>query len=541
MKRSKTGLVSNSGRALRAWGALCGLSGAFLSVVMGCGKSRSEPPIVAVPQPVVQVARSERRTLQRTVDLPGTVEPYQQAMLYAKVAGYLHTVSVDKGDRVRVGQLLATIDSPEMQREAAQAHETALGARALSEGNAATHTHSVNEYRQTQAAVAKAQADAFAWETQIKKAQAEREVAAAEYQKAVEQEKAARAAVGQAQAAFTQTQAEQALQRQTYARLKRVYDRDPGLLARQDLDIAQTRMQESESKVMAAEQGVDLAKQGLAAAQQGTKAAQSKHDAAESGITTAKAQAYAAQKQVETARAHSASAKSEIGVVDAQGRNIEFQNRANQQASRRAAGMLEYTEIRAPFPGLITQRFLDPGALVQNAANSAQGTTKPVLALVNAETVRITVQVAEAEAPLVHPGIQATVRADALPGNALQARVTRTTGALDPATRTLLTEIDVPNHSHVLQPGMLVKVTLDLEAHSNTLTVPTSAVVFEKDKRSVFVVEGGKAKKVSVKTGFEGSEWVEVVQGLTGREEVIVTGKENVSSGGNVAVTSLQR
>ena len=92
------------------------------------------------------------------------------------------------------------------------------------------------------------------------------------------------------------------------------------------------------------------------------------------------------------------------------------------------------------------------------------------------------------------------------------------------------------NAKAVLLLILLSNVTLDLEAHSNAVTVPTSAVVFEKDKRSVFVVEGGKAKKVSVKTGFEGSKWVEVIQGLQGNEAVIVTGKENVSSGGSIQV-----
>ncbi len=536
MRQRKT---ENAGRTFR-YCLFCGLSSALVGSVVGCGNVRPEPTIMTVEAPVVQVAKPERRTVDRTIKLPGTVEPFQKVMLYAKVAGYLHSVSVDKGDRVKVGQLLATIDSPEMQQEAAQAQETAQGVRALSEGTLAGHARSVNEYRETQAAVAKAKADALTWQTQIAKAQADRAVAAADVQKSINQEQAASIAGAQAKMALVQAQTEQSLQRKMYDRLKRVFDRDPGLLARQDLDIAQNRMQQSESKVLVAEQGVELAKQEFAAAQQSTKAEQSRDIASESAITTAKAQAVAAQKQVETMRAQSASAKSGIGVVDAQGRSAEFQSQASQQAARRVAGMLAYKELRAPFSGTITQRYLDPGALAQSAVNSAQGTTKPVLELIDAETVRITIQIPEAEAGFVSPGTQATLLSDALFGKMLQARVTRTSGAIDPATRTLSAEIDVPNHKHLLQSGMLVKVTLALQAHKNTLTVPTSAVVVEKDKRSIFVVEGSKAKKVSVQSGFEGAQWVEIVSGLTGNEDVIIMGKENVNNGSTIQFKSLR-
>ena len=83
---------------------------------------------------------------------------------------------------------------------------------------------------------------------------------------------------------------------------------------------------------------------------------------------------------------------------------------------------------------------------------------------------------------------------------------------------------------------MMVRVRLSLEAHLRALTVPAGAVVFEKDKRSVFLVEDGKAKKASVRTGFEEPQWVEILQGLKGDEAVIVAGKETVSNGSKVQV-----
>jgi RND family efflux transporter MFP subunit len=540
MRKKEKLLEKRCRRKVAIVGALAVLLWVGALVLGGSGCERAEisagPPIVAVPPPIVQVAKPARRTVERTLQIPGDVEPYQQAMLYAKVAGYLRSVLVDKGSRVKAGILLATIDSPEMRREAAQAQGVYQGASALAAGNAAARARALSEYHQAQAAYAKAQSDLAAVQAQVPKARAERETAAAEYQKAIEQEKVARTGVTEAQAALKQAQVELELNQQTYSRLKQVYDRDPGLLARQDLDIAQTRWQVSQSKVTWAEQAVQAAQQGVAAAHQGGVAAQSKVNAAERAIDVAKAQVRTAEHQATAVKAQIGAARSQVGVVEAQGQSVVFQSRASQQAAKRAAEMLAYTEIRAPFAGTITQRFLDPGALVQSAANSAQGTTKPVLALADSDTVRVYVQVPEPDVPHVHPGTRAKVRADALPNHPFPARVTRVAGALDLATRTMLTEIDLPNHAHLLTPGMTVKVTLDLEAHAGALTVPTSAVAFDKEKRSVFIAESGKARKVNVKTGFEGPQWIEITGGLSGDEDVIATGKENVSNGGAVQV-----
>jgi RND family efflux transporter MFP subunit len=423
-----------------------------------------------------------------------------------------------------------------MRQEAAQAREAYHGASALAAGNAAARERALGEYRQAQAASAKAESDLAAVRAQVPKAMAERDAAAAEYQKALAQEQTVRTGVSQAQATWDQARAELELEQQTYHRLKQVYDRDPRLLARQDLDIAQTGAQVSQGKVTAAEQAVLAAKQAIATEQAAAAAAKSRLAAADGGIEVARAQVHTAEHQVTAAEAQVSAAKSEVGVVEAQGRNAIFQSQASREGAKRAAEMLAYTQIRAPFAGTITQRYLDPGALVQSAANSAQGTTKPVLALADFDVLRISVQVPELDAPYVHAGTQATVRADALPRRVFRARVTRIAHALDPDTRTMLIEIDLPNPGHRLDPGMFVKVTLDLQAHPGALTVPTSAVVFNKDKRSVFVVQDGKAKSVNVKTGFEGPQWVEIVSGLTGGENVIVTGKENVSSGAPVQV-----
>lgn len=120
----------------------------------------------------------------------------------------------------------------------------------------------------------------------------------------------------------------------------------------------------------------------------------------------------------------------------------------------------------------------------------------------------------------------------------MRARITRLAGSLDPATRTLLAEIELANADHLLNPGMFMKVALMLESRPDALVVPSSAVIVEQDERAVFVVSEGKAQKRVVKAGIEGPDWTEIVEGLTGKEAVIVTGKENVSKGGAVQIVA---
>jgi RND family efflux transporter MFP subunit len=115
----------------------------------------------------------------------------------------------------------------------------------------------------------------------------------------------------------------------------------------------------------------------------------------------------------------------------------------------------------------------------------------------------------------------------------LQASITRTTEALDPATRTLLVEIDVPNKDHRLQPGMFVNVELHLQHHPNALAIPPAALVPSNNgqDKAVFVIDSGKAKLVPVKTGIDDGLWVEVLEGLIGEEDVVVVGKSGLTDG----------
>jgi RND family efflux transporter MFP subunit len=193
--------------------------------------------------------------------------------------------------------------------------------------------------------------------------------------------------------------------------------------------------------------------------------------------------------------------------------------------------MLNYTKVYAPFSGVITARFADPGALIQSAAVSATQAV-PLYTIMDLDTVRIYVSVPQEVALLAKPGLPVTITFKEAALQEFKGSITRTTEALDPATRTLLVEIDMPNKERKLQPGTFVNATLYLRRHADALVVPPAAIVTGGAKgKSVFVVHQGKAHLIPIKTDIDDGVWVEVVEGLTGEEEIIVVGKSGLTEG----------
>lgn len=209
------------------------------------------------------------------------------------------------------------------------------------------------------------------------------------------------------------------------------------------------------------------------------------------------------------------------------------------QAMEHRRTLLQYTKVTAPFSGVITARFADPGAMIQAATGSATQAA-PLFTLMDVDPVRIYVSVPQESAMLAKPGVPATISVKEFAGQKFTGSITRTTEALDPATRTLLVEIDLPNKDHRLQPGMFINATLYLEKHQNALTVPPAAIDpgTGASGKTVFIVENGKARRVPIKTGIDDGAWVEVIEGLTGNESIVVVGKSGLQDGQAVIASS---
>ncbi len=190
----------------------------------------------------------------------------------------------------------------------------------------------------------------------------------------------------------------------------------------------------------------------------------------------------------------------------------------------------DYTKVRAPYAGVITARFADPGALIQVATASATNAI-PLFTIMDIETVRVYTNVPQDDAPLVKAGTPAMVAVKEQRSRPFNGAVTRSTLALDPSTRTMLVEIDLPNPDHVLQPGTFAEVTLRLREQPNALVIPAGAIVTSGNAKSVFIADQGRARQIPIRTGLSDGQWVEIAEGLTGTEEVVVVGKSSLVEG----------
>ena len=196
--------------------------------------------------------------------------------------------------------------------------------------------------------------------------------------------------------------------------------------------------------------------------------------------------------------------------------------------------MVSYTKIVAPFDGVITGRFVDPGALIkaggeQTASAPEQGSahpsggTSPVLSLASIDTMRTYVYVPQDGVGSIRRGMPAKLTLQDLPGHSFDGTVARYSNSLDLGTRTMLTEIDLKNPGHQLYPGMYANVTLELERHRDALKLPESAIGDSPDGKYVMIAQDGKLRKQDVTVGINTGKSVEIVHGLGGGETVVAT------------------
>lgn len=198
------------------------------------------------------------------------------------------------------------------------------------------------------------------------------------------------------------------------------------------------------------------------------------------------------------------------------------------------AVLRDYTKVRAPYDGIVTARFADPGALIQVATSSATNAI-PLFTIMDLNTVRVYANVPQDDSPWIAPGkTKATITVEELPDRSFSGTVTRSTLALDPSTRSLLVEIDLPNPDHALRPGTFAEAAIGLREIPNALVLPPQAVISGPKGKSVFIVEQGKAKSVPIQTGITDGKWIEITKGLSGDEAVVVVGKRKLLDGSPV-------
>jgi RND family efflux transporter MFP subunit len=359
------------------------------------------------PPPIVPVAIAGPATLEDNLTLAAEFRPYQEVDVMAKVAGYVRSIGVDIGDHVRQGQVLATLEVPEIEDDAAKA----------------------------KAGVAAAQAN-----------------------------------VVTAQAAVERAQAGANIANLSFKRIQDVATRDQGLVPKQDVDVAQSRQMQAAAELSSANSELKAAQQSL----------------------------------------------------------IEAQSEYS-----RAQAMMQYATIRAPFTGVITKRYANMGSMIQ-AGTSSQTQAMPVVSLAQNDLLRLILPVPVSDVASVHNGEPVDVNVVSL-GRTLKGKVTRYADSVQMATRTMDTEVDVPNPDGSLVPGMYAEVHLHLDAQKNALSVPLDAVDgIGTSVQQVYLVKNGVVHLGSVKTGLQTSSRVEIVSGLSAGDAVVVGRHSGLSDGEKV-------
>lgn len=194
---------------------------------------------------------------------------------------------------------------------------------------------------------------------------------------------------------------------------------------------------------------------------------------------------------------------------------------------------MDYTRVVAPFEGVITKRFADTGSMIQ-AGTASQTQAMPVVRLSENSLLRLILPVPESSVPAVHIGQQVEVRVPTL-NRTFAGRVARFSDKLNLATRTMDTEVDVPNASLVLIPGMYAEVNLTLTRNKAALAVPVTAVAMEGGGHgpaasgTVMVVTLNNRVEVrKVLLGIEAPNMIEVRSGLNEGDLVVISGRASL-------------
>lgn len=201
----------------------------------------------------------------------------------------------------------------------------------------------------------------------------------------------------------------------------------------------------------------------------------------------------------------------------------------------RSKTLLAYGTIRAPFDGVVTKRNVHTGHLV-----SAGIVEEPLLEVVRIDMVRIYIDVPESDAGLVEPGDAVTIRLPAQAGSTVSGKVTRISWSLDAAARTLHAEVQVPNESGKLRPGMYAYASILADEHVNTLVLPASAVVIDKTDTYCLCAEDGKIVRKTITLGLRNTAEMEVASGLTGDEKVVKANPASLTIGQAVEAVPFQ-
>ena len=207
---------------------------------------------------------------------------------------------------------------------------------------------------------------------------------------------------------------------------------------------------------------------------------------------------------------------------------------ANQANVNRLQQLQSFEKIYAPFTGVITARKTDIGNLID--AGASGGSKTDLFDIAQPDKLRVYVNVPEAYSQAAKPGLTADLTLAEFPGKRFQGKLVRTAEAIDPASRTLLVEIDVVNPTGALLTGSYAEVHLRLPAGASSYIVPVNTLLFRKEGLRLAVVSDGKAVLTPVTPGHDFGDRMEIIGGLKGDESIVVNPPDSIISGQPVRI-----
>jgi RND family efflux transporter MFP subunit len=439
-----------------------------------------KPPVGAVP---VAAMAAKRQAIDATVRYTGSAVAFTEQEISPRVTGWITWMPFYPGQRVRRGQLLARLDTRELSSRVGER----AAARAMAE-----HEQMIaqQEARQAQAqaqAASGAVADARQQGNKARAAvrQAASELAQAKQERIAAQEErvqadteltAAQSGLADAEAGLAAARADQDYWRAEIEREAQLLK--TGAVSAEEYQREKAQAENAEARVRQAQAKLQQTRSAILGAQ-------SKIRKAEAMIAGADAKASAAEARVEQAKADVESADARVSQMQAGARAAQAAAQAavhriahtaagvrEAQAMLNTAGVVrDYTEIRSPVDGMITQRLISPGVLV----NPGQ----TILKVSEVRPIRLQANVAESDLANIRVGNRVRVRTMRDPGGVVDTRVTSIFPAVDPVARTAVVEAIVPNADGRFLPGEYLSMEISTRAKQSALVVPSSAVVWQ--------------------------------------------------------------
>jgi RND family efflux transporter MFP subunit len=231
---------------------------------------------------------------------------------------------------------------------------------------------------------------------------------------------------------------------------------------------------------------------------------------------------WVSDQELDEIRTKTEVSRTDVGVAQANRALAAAQVDLAAATVEKTRAMFSYSKIAAPFDGIVSQRWVNRGDLVQAATSTR---TTPLLKVQRVDIIRVFCDVPENEVAQVRVGDPATVKPIGLNGAQFTGTVTRFASRLDPQTRNMRTEIDLTNADGRLYPGMYAEVLLEMNRHPDVLTVPASAVSTEGSETFVYTVKSERIERVPVKLGVRDAGGVEIAEGLSEQTTVVMAAR----------------